>query len=336
MRFGFRIGLVAATAALALLVPSLASAATPGKIAFFSDRVGEPDRDIWLMSGADGSGLLNLTNDATFDDRDPAWSPDGKQIAFISDRDGDQEIWVMNADGSSPRQLTFDDKDQFSVDWSPDGRQLVFNVDETPGGNTINLINADGSNPHAIATPPTDSTYYGTHFSPDGQWIVFTNDASGGNNDFLALIKPDGTQLHNITSIDGYAPDFTADGKQIVFYSDQADADGDNEIMSIKVDGTDLKQLTFTPTGFGSNDFAPSPSRDGLNRIAFGSRRDTDNSREIFVMNADGSGIVQLTHDGPGDQSGAPDWQPNVVCQGKVATIVGTSASETLTGGPGA
>jgi Tol biopolymer transport system component len=324
------------TAALALLVPSVASAATPGKIAFISDRVGQVDRDVWTMSGADGSGLLDLTND-TFEDADPSWSPDGKQIAFFSDRDagGDMELWVMNADGSSARQLTFDTQDEFSVDWAPDGSKLVFNRDETPGGNTINLINADGSSLHTIATPPTGATYYGTHFSPDGQWIAFTNDAAGANNDLLGLMRPDGSELHNITAISAYAPDFTADGKRIVFYSDGLDADLDNEIASVAVDGTDLKQLTFTPAGGGSNDFAPSPSRDGLNRIAFGSRRDTDNSREIFVMNADGSGVTQLTHDGPGDQNGGPDWQPNVVCHGKVATIVGTSASETLNGGPG-
>jgi hypothetical protein len=103
--------------------------------------------------------------------------------------------------------------------------------------------------------------------------------------------------------------------------------------MSIAVDGSDQRQLTFTGGGASGDDQAPSPSRDGLNRIAF-VRLDAENNREIFVMNADGSGQTQLTQDAAGDENRGPDWEPNVICRGKVATIVGTAAAETLTGGP--
>jgi Tol biopolymer transport system component len=336
MRRATLLGLTGVLTAVALLLPGVASAATPGKIAFVSDRVGEVDRDIWLMSGADGSGLLNITNN-TFVDQDPSWSPDGKQIAFFSDRDGGphDDLWVMNADGTGARQLT-NGFNGGSVDWAPDGKTLVLTEFEGPEDN-LHIVNSDGTGLHQITFVPVGSDAFGSHFSPDGQSIVYTNDGPGpGADDFLTIIKPDGTGAHAITSINSYAPDFTADGKRIVFYSNRADADQDNEIMSIAVNGTDLRQLTFTPIGAGDDDFAPSPSRDGLNRIAFVSGRDTDNSREIFVMNADGSGVTQLTHDGVGDQNRGPDWQPNVICQGKVATIVGTAAAETLSGGPNA
>ena len=135
-----------------------------------------------------------------------------------------------------------------------------------------------------------------------------------------------------ITSIGGFAPDFTGDGQRIVFYSHRApDGGTDDEILSIAASGLDLRQLTSNSTPPNEDD-APSPSRDGLNRIAF--RSDRNGDREIYVMNADGSGVTQLTNT-TGTNRG-PDWQPTAVCQGKVATIVGTSASETLTGGPNA
>jgi Tol biopolymer transport system component len=329
---GFRVGLAALVGTLALLVPSFGSAATPGKIAFVSDRIGQPDDEIWLMNG-DGSNQVQLTNN-TDDDRDPSWSPDGSQIAFFSDRDGgpDNDLWVMNADGSNPHRIT-DGFNAGSVDWAPDGRTLVFTRFNMTSDD-LWIVNADGSGLRQITFASTNTYYYGPHFSPDGQWIVFTNDTQTGS-DVAALITPQGAQQHNINAIDTYAPDFTADGKRIVFITDEVDADGDNEVASMNIDGSDIRQLTFTGPGSGGNDAASSPSRDGLNRIAWRSNRDTEHNEEIFVMNADGSGVTQLTHDGAGDRNRGPDWQPNVVCHGKIATIVGTSAAETLTGGPG-
>jgi Tol biopolymer transport system component len=327
MRVGVRYGLGAMVAAFALLAPSIASAATPGKIAFVSDRDGGDE--IYVMN-ADGSAQTRLTNNSV-DDSDPAWSPNGRQIAWISEQDGnDGDLWVMNADGTGARQLTFNNLSEFSVDWSPDGRQLVFSQSNAPGDDLF-IINADGTGLRQLTF--TDFFQIGPHFSPDGQLIAFNHD-TGPGSDVLALIKPDGSGLLNLTSIDAFSPDFTADGQRIVFWSDQLTGHTDREIASIAVNGTDLKNLTNTPSIAGNtdNDQAPSPSRDGLNRIAFTSLRGGD--QEIWLMNADGTGVTQLTN--TTGTSRGPDWQPTAVCHGKVATIVGTAAGETLTGGPSA
>ena len=323
-----RTGLVLIAAlCTALWAPPLTSAATPGKIVFASDRDG--DDEIFVMN-ADGSGQTQLSFNAA-DDQDPFWSPNGKQIGFFSDRAGGapNELFIMNADGSSPRQLTFGTMGNYSGDWSPDGRQIVFGRSD-PGTDNGQLIDVATGAIRPLTSFTTGNGPYGWHFSPNGTQVIFTNDGPAGP-DPLAVIPSAGGAVTNITSISGYAPDFTADGKRIVFYSQQAPDGGvDNEIVSAAVNGTDLRQLTVNSVG-GNNDSAPSPSRDGLNRIVFRSTRDGD--QELFVMNADGSGQTQITFNTSTDKG--PDWQPNVKCGKGVATIVGTSASETLTGGPG-
>jgi Tol biopolymer transport system component len=99
-------------------------------------RIGE-DLDIWSMR-PDGSSPVNLTADSEAGDFGPSWRPDGRKIAFMSDRvtadnpEGDFEIFVMNADGSGVRQLTANTLDDELPSWSPDGRKLVFQRDFDP------------------------------------------------------------------------------------------------------------------------------------------------------------------------------------------------------------
>jgi Tol biopolymer transport system component len=322
--------LLAAGVIVALALPVSAGAQAPGKIAFTSDRNG--DDQIFLMN-ADGSGQTAITPDDTTFDRSPGWSPDGKQILFTTDRSGvSDDLWVMNADGSGARPLTNSTEDELNSDWSPDGTRIVFTREESPGSFNLWIMNADGSGQTRITNPAPGEDYYGAHFSPDGQSIVATFDTPAG--DIGVLIRPDGTGRTPLSSppFNMYANDFTADGKRIVFYGDN---DPDTEVYSMAVNGTDVRNLTNTPNvaGNSDDDFAPGSSWDGLNRIAFTSRRGGD--QELYLMNADGSGVTPLTNSTPGSNRG-PAFQPTLTCQGKVATIVGTSASETLTGGPGA
>ena len=80
------------------------------------------------MMNADGSGVRRLTDNSAEDDS-PAWSPDGRQLAFTSYRDGDWEIYVMNADGSDVRRLTDNSAWDDSPAWSPDGRWIAYASD---------------------------------------------------------------------------------------------------------------------------------------------------------------------------------------------------------------
>ena len=99
---------------------------------------------------ADGSGLRNLTPKPVGAYAAPAWSPDGRKIAFVSNRDGNSEVYVMNANGSGQRNLTGNPAFDADPAWSPDGRQIAF-VSNRDGGYAIYVMNADGSGQQRLA-----------------------------------------------------------------------------------------------------------------------------------------------------------------------------------------
>lgn len=91
---------------------------------------------------ADASGLTQLTTDGN--NGAPAWSPDGSRIAFVSVRDGNTEIYVMNANGTNQVRLTSNSASEGSPRWSPDGRAIVF-VGKRDGNTEVYVMNADGT-----------------------------------------------------------------------------------------------------------------------------------------------------------------------------------------------
>jgi Tol biopolymer transport system component len=152
------------------------------QIAFESFRDGQAE--VYVMN-ANGTGLIRLTNHPAFDGH-PVWSPDGSKIAFTSDRgtpaNTGNRVWVMNADGSSPQQLTTQYYCQ-GPNWSPDGARIAFDADATnDGSQEIWLMNANGSGQTQVYDPPNESPqgYPGLTdawirgWSPDGSFVTYT------------------------------------------------------------------------------------------------------------------------------------------------------------------
>lgn len=268
------------------------SCIVPGgdRIAFNTDRDG--NSEIYLMN-SDGSGLVNLTNNPSFD-ANPAWSPDGSKIAFTTQRDGNLEIYVMNANGTGLINLTRSPRAEFMPSWSPDGSRIAFVLDVGfPMALEIAVMNSNGNNPVDISNNP--DFVLRPAWSPDGSRIAFGTDRDYESSGFtesafeIYTVNADGTDARNISNDDVAEDDFPAwspDGSRIAFHTNR---NGNYEIFLMNTDGSAPVNLTSNPSG----DFLPAWSPDG-SRIVFESTR--DGNSELYVMKADGSDVVRLTN----------------------------------------
>ena len=202
------------------------------------------------------------------------------KVVFTSDGDalpvggdpGDREVFTMSSNGTGIKRLTNNSALEETPAWSPNGRKIVYRSDQTSPSN-----------------PEGDSEIY-----------VMNADGSGKTN------VTDDNQSSDIT------PSFSPDGRQIVFSSSRNSGpgvdnpDGGLEIFTIKLDGTGLRQLTFSasPT---SNNRNPAFSPNG-EMIVFESFR--DDNEEIYVMEADGTDQINLTDD-PAARDASPSWSPD-------------------------
>ena len=248
------------------------------------------------------------------------------RIAFVSERDGNSEIYVMNPDGSDQTNITHDSAYDGDPAWSPDGRKIAFSS-YRDGHSEIYVMNADGSEVTRLtydlvgnSAPFGGLGNFAPDWSPDGTKIAFTSfrgdlNASGRANYDIYVMNADGSnevRLTNDPSAD-LDPDWSPDGTHIAFASDR---DRDiYEIYVMKADGSGQTNITKNglPNNFSPDNSSPDWSPDGT-KIVFVSRFDIGFGFcepgypcGIFVMNADGSNRTRLTEGG-----GSPAWQPLV------------------------
>lgn len=157
--------------------------------------------DIYRMN-ADGSGLVQLTRGPSGAlNVEPAISPDGKTIAFSSDRSGRPMIYLMGQDGSNPRRVTFVGRYNASPAWSPDGKQIAF-AGYDQDHFDIFVMNSDGSNIRRLTdakkTNGRNSNNESPSWSPDGRHIAFASDRSGKYQ--IYLVNPDGSNERRLTN----------------------------------------------------------------------------------------------------------------------------------------
>lgn len=217
-------------------------------------------------------------------------------IAFSSYRDGNREIYTMDANGDYQVRVTSNAVFDGNPQWSPDGTRIVFHTDRD-GDYEVYAIDSDGTNPTRLTYNTGEDVR--AMWSPDGSSIVFVSEREPHvGNPEVYVMNADGTDQTRLTHSLGNdtSPTWSPDGALIAFDSYR---DGNSEIYVMHADGTNPIRLTNNAAFDYEADWSPDGSR-----IAFTSTR--DGNREIYVMNSDGSAQSCVTSNSYWDFS--PDW----------------------------
>ena len=238
-------------------------------------------------------------------DSQSAAPPTGR-IAFTSNRDGNQEVYLMSADGGDQINLTNDAGGDTGPWWSPDGERIAF-VSERDGFLDIYIMNADGSELQQLTNSPAEDG--GVRFSPDGRQIAFYSfqDQIKG---FLWVMNLDSSEptavleeIHpssaEVECAGGFPGGWFPDGKRILLRGYHGDSNA-LQICSVNVDGTGIKVIFSEPNIMS---FFPAISPDGK-KIAFATNR--DENTEIYVIDAGGGNLRRVTNDDGADTT--PAW----------------------------
>jgi Tol biopolymer transport system component len=182
--------------------------------------------------GADGEGPRRLTSGPSSDTQ-PEWSPDGKRIAFTTDRAGNREVEVMSVDGGEPVNLSKNPAGDFEPTWSPDGTRIAY-TSTRDGKPEVYVVQADGSKTTRLTISEGSRA---PTWSPEGLRVVLVAVGTG-----LALVDLRAGSVQPITtdSLDGH-PRWSPSGDLIAF---QRGKPGRTEIFTVRPDGKQIRQVT--------------------------------------------------------------------------------------------
>nr|WP_321236175.1 DUF5050 domain-containing protein [uncultured Psychroserpens sp.] len=215
-------------------------------------------------------------------DSSPMVSPDGTSIVFTSERVGWWKIWLLDIKKNEYKQLTHSSSAAYSPSWSPDGKYILF-VSSPKGHSDIFIMDNNGNhiknltNNEASDTMPfwgvDNNIYYASEI--DGTYQIVRMDSTGGKKEVLTRSKGDKLM-----------PQLSNDGRKLLFYGN---ADGNFEIYTIKVDGSEQKRLTNHPL----LDMRPRWSPDNKH-IVF-ERGNKGDNHHVYIMDGNGENLKQLT-----------------------------------------
>jgi hypothetical protein len=218
------------------------------------------NRDIWLLD-EDGRQLVRLTTDPA-EEFGPAWSPDERQVAFTSKRDGHAEIYVVNADGTAERRLTQNTADRsLNPSWSPDARQIAFYLEKGDGRDQIIVIGVDGSNPINVTNDSFNNVYPG--WTPDGR-VMYGQSLKGTPAPKVFVVDRDGRNKQALLNLESFYARYSPDGSKIAYIA-MAPAEG-MRLEIVNRTGAAVATVTLGSVGSDADRETLEPFRVALHR----------------------------------------------------------------------
>jgi Tol biopolymer transport system component len=256
-----------------------------GDVVFASESGGKADIVVTDRSGGQRRVLIEKLGD----NGGPAFSPDGTQLAFHTDRDGNYEIYVARADGMAARRITNDPATDQMPAWSRDGSQIVFMSNRAGGKNfDIYRMNKDGSNVERLTT--TGSNWF-PEYSVDGGQLALHIE----RDVYIMSLSTKGLRRVTHEPANGMHPTWSPDGLRLAFMSWR---NGRSEIFTSNVDGSGAEVLVTMPTGDAID---PRWSPDG-HYIAFvhvpngaGDGQNTNGQRVVYVVEVSSGRLTRVS-----------------------------------------
>jgi len=220
------------------------------------------------------------------------------KIAYVSDQRGGRELFVMDYDGETPRQVTADGFLDLTPQWSPDRRYLVFTAYRNRRKQTVDMIElATGKRRTLVALAGLNITPV---FSPDGRYLAFATSQDGNSEIYTLDLRTNGLQRLTFQPAGDLSPFWSPTGRELAFTSDRG---GGPQIYIMNADGSNVRRLTFE----GDYNAAPAWSPRG-DWIAFVCRTQ-EALFKLCLITPDGQKRLQITT-GPGIDD-SPSWSPD-------------------------
>ncbi len=262
-------------------------------IAFSSDRSGH--KEIYMMD-SDGANQRPITGHKSIS-LSPGWSPTGQELAYVSYFSGTPGIYLVDLESGNKSPVITNGTLNITPSFSPDGSKMVFARSIGDGNTEIFMCNRDGSDLRQLTHASGIDT--NPAWSPGGREIAFTSSRTGSPQ--IYLMDAEGTNLRRATFEGNYndGASWSPDGTRIVYASRR------RGVFDIAISDVVTLESRLLTTSGGSHE-TPSFSPDGR-KIVFASKRSSSqqSETEIFVMDANGSNIRQLTNQG---NNSAPEW----------------------------
>lgn len=262
-------------------------------------------RDIAVVR-PDGGHAFILTDDlrgGSSDNFNPVWGPRRQRIAFLSNRDGNIEVYYAIASEDAPVvvRVTNSVFDESQISWSADGKHIAYTSEDFEGRRTVQHVDLD--------TLAGELVLFGSDGETDPAWsptenlIVFAKLDAEGRSTGIFLRDPSNVNIVQITAGPHYSPTWSPDGKHIAYVSTQND--GQQDIYTIGLSALGPLTEPFRVTQHSADDYKPDWSRDG-NRLAFIS--DRSGNADVYTIGADRSDLSMITENAVDELS--VQWGP--------------------------